>query len=121
MEALKIDYDGRTFNLDLAAVSSNEWKHVRQYTGLNPFDVLEGLTKSIIECVEAVYWLTMRQATEPNLGNIGTKDFSIFGFLEGWKKADEAVAKAEKAKANAEETDPKAPAQSSSTDDSLSG
>ena len=89
---LKIDFDGRVYTFDVSAVTANEWRAVRGYTGHNPLDVFEGVSRTVVEDVEAAFWLVMRQAGEPSF-DFGQRQFPLLGFVEGWNTANEEAGK----------------------------
>ena len=102
--AFCIDFENRTYQFDMAAVTANEWKQVRTFCGHNPLALFDAIEQSEIESVEALFWLVMRQNREPAF-DFGERQFGLFEFIKGWNKANEKFVKEAQAATKDPETD----------------
>lgn len=94
-ESFKIDFEGRTYMFDVTRVTTSEWKMVRDYSKQTPFGLFDAVGKTDIESVEALFWLVMRQNSEPPF-DMGQRQFGLLGFLQGWNQAQLELPKDEK-------------------------
>lgn len=110
---MKIDFEGRTWQLDTADISLRQGIEIQAHTGLTLRKWEDALTDDehpkFLESYQALYWLMLAQngETPPLIGDV---DFRLIRFFEAVITAMEAEIKAAKAAAGDEKPDPTRPA-----------
>jgi hypothetical protein len=110
---MKIDFDGRTWQLDLDDIDLKQGIQVQAHTGLTLRKWEAALTDDdnprFLESYQALYWVMLAQNGEPQPPEIGEVNFKVIRFFEAVITAFEAAIKDAAASAGDEKPDPTLP------------